>query len=95
MYDLGVSYTFHIRKKILESSLIFLWNGVLILNEKENKEACAICFEMKIPRKKKKELLWKIPSKIYGSNFIMEKTKTFFGLSIFPKFHHRDMGLVS
>ena len=56
----------------------------MILNGKENKETTAICFEIRIPKNKNKELLHKVPSKIYGSNFIMEKTKTFFGLSIFP-----------
>ena len=71
-------------KKITESSVLFLRNGVLILNGKENKEATAICFEIRIPKKKNKELLWKVPSKMYGSNFIMEKTKIFFGLSIIP-----------
>ena len=67
MYDLGVSYKFHFRKKIMESSVTFLWNGVLILNGKENKEATAICFEIRIPKKKNKELLLlqKVPSKIY------------------------------
>ena len=85
MYDLGVSYTFHFCKKNTESSVIFLRNGVLILNGKENKEARAICFEIGIPRKMNKELIRKVPSKIYGSNFIMEKKqKTFFCLSIFP-----------
>ena len=44
----------------------------------------AICFEIRIPRKKRKELLRKVPSKIYGSNFIMEKNKNIFGLSIIP-----------
>jgi hypothetical protein len=83
MYDLGVSYTFNFRKKFTESSVIFLWNCVLILNGKENKEAGAICFELRVPRKKNKEIFWKVPSKIYGIDFIMEKTKTFFGLSIF------------
>ena len=44
--------------KITELSVIFLWNnGVLICNCKENKEAGAICFEIRIPRKKNKELL--------------------------------------
>ena len=66
MYDLGVSYIFHFRKKITESSVIFLRNGVLILNGKENKEAIAICFEIRIPKKKNEELLRKVPSKIYG-----------------------------
>ena len=73
MYDLGVSYTIHFRKEITESSVIFLRNGILILNGKENNEAAAICFEIRIPKKKNKELLQKIPSKIYGSNFIMGK----------------------
>jgi hypothetical protein len=66
------------------TSVKFLRNGVLILNWKENKEAGAICFEIRIPRKKNKELLWKVPSKIYESYFIMETTKSFFGLSIIP-----------
>jgi hypothetical protein len=73
--DWGSSLTFHFQKKITESSLISLWNDVLILNWKENKEDCAICFEIRIPRKKNKELLGKVPSKIYGSYFIMEKKK--------------------
>ena len=54
MYNLDVSYTFHFRKKITESSVIFLQDGVLILNEKENKEATAICLEIRIPKKKNK-----------------------------------------
>jgi hypothetical protein len=36
-----------------ESSAIFLRNGLLIFNGKENKEAGAISFEIMIPRKKK------------------------------------------
>ena len=47
----------------------------LILNEKENKEAGAICFEIRIPRKMNKKLLWKVPQKIYGSIFIIEQNK--------------------
>ena len=47
----------------------------MILNGKENKEAGAICFDLRVPRKKNKEMFWKFPSKIYGSNFIMEKKK--------------------
>jgi hypothetical protein len=39
------------------------------------------CFEIRIPRKKDKVLLLKVPSKIYGSNFIMEKNNS---LSIIP-----------
>ena len=62
-------------KEITESSIIFLRNGVLILNWKENKEAGAICFEIRIPRKKNKELLRKVPSKIYGSYFIIKGSK--------------------
>ena len=62
MYDLGVSYTFH----NMESSVIFLQNDIFILNGKENKEASAICFEIRIPKKKNKELLRKVPSKIWG-----------------------------
>ena len=73
MYDLGVSYKFHFHKENTESSIIFLRNDVLILNGKENKEDCAICFEIRIARKKNKELLRKVPSKIYGSHLIMEK----------------------
>ena len=81
-------------KKITESSIISLWNGVLIHNGKENKEAGAIYFEISIPRKKNKESLQKVPSKIYGSNFIMEeKQNIFWFVSIF-KYHHREMGLL-
>ena len=44
MCDLDVSFTFHFRKKrFTESTVIFLQNGVLILNWKENKESGAIC----------------------------------------------------
>ena len=35
-------------------------------------------FEFRVPRKKNNKIFWKVPSKIYGSDFIMEKTKTFF-----------------
>ena len=68
MHDLGVSYT----------SVIFLRNDVLILNGKENKEASAICFEIRIPKKNNEELLREVPSKIYQ----------FVNIS---KFHHRTM----
>ena len=60
MYILGVSYTLHFHKKDTESSIIFLWNDGSILNGKENKEVSAICFEIRIPKKKNKELLSKI-----------------------------------
>ena len=76
-------------KKNTESSVKSLRNDVLILNGKENKEAGAICFELRIQRKKNKEILWKSPIK----NFIMEKTKTFFGLSIFPNIITERWGL--
>ena len=33
------------------------WNGVLIVERKENMEAGAICFEVKIPRKKQR-IIW-------------------------------------
>ena len=59
----------------MELSVIFLWNGVLILNGKKNKEATAICFYLMIPKEKSKELLRKVPSKIYESKFIMEKNE--------------------
>ena len=36
MWDLGFPFTFHFRIKNTESSIIFLWNVVLILNWKEN-----------------------------------------------------------
>ena len=72
----------------------FLRDSVLILNGKENKEAGAICFELRVPRKKNNEIFWKVPSKIYGSHFIMEKNKNiwFFNNS---EYHHREMGLKS
>ena len=70
-YDLGVSYTFHFHKKNMESSLIFSRNDVLIHNGKENKEATTICIEIRILKKKNKELLRKVPSNIYEG--IMEK----------------------
>ena len=83
MYDLGISYTFNFGKKKHGIIRNIFSECVLILNGKENKEAGAICFELRIPRKKSKEIFWKVPL-VYGINLIMEKTKTFFGLSIFP-----------
>ena len=82
-------------KRNTESSVIFLWNDVLILNGKENKEATAICFEIRIPKKKNKELLRKVPSKIYGSIFIMEKTQKKFWFVNISEYHHRAMGLMT
>ena len=76
----------------MESSVIFLGNGVLILNGKENKETTAICFEIRHPKKKNKELFRKVPSKIYGSNFTMEKTKNKFWFINISEYHHPEMG---
>ena len=53
-------------------------------NGKENKEASAICFEVRILEKKKEELLWKVPSKIYEVISLWKKTKEKNGLLIFP-----------
>ena len=96
MYDLGVSYTFHFHKKITESSIISLRNDVLILNGKENKEATAICFEIRIPKKKNKELLRKVPSKIYEVILLWKKILKKNGLLIFPNNGaHEAMSLLS
>ena len=92
MHDLGVSYTFHFHKKNTESSIIFLQNGVFILNEKENKEATVICFEIRVPKKKKKELLRKITSKVYEVILLWKRTKKKFGLSIFPNIITKQWG---
>ena len=62
-------------KKNTESPVMILRNDVLILNGKENKEASAICFEIRIPKKKNKELLLKVPSKIYEVISLWKKTK--------------------
>ena len=82
-------------KKNTESSVVCLRNDILILNEKENKEATAICFEKRIPRKKNKKLLRKVPSKIYGSNFIMEKNEKKIWFLNISEHHLRTMGLKS
>ena len=78
-------------KKIMESSVIFLQNGVLILNWKKNKEAGPIWFEIRIPRKKNKEKLWKFMEVIS----LWKKPKTFFGLSIIPNIITEKWGLWS
>ena len=65
----------------------------MILNGKENKKASAICFEIRIPKKKKKVLLWKISSKNYGNYFIMEK-KHFWFVNNYD-YHYREMGLMT
>ena len=80
-------------KKNTESSVIFLRNDVLILNGKENKEASAICFEIRIPKKKNKELLRKVPSKIYEVILLWKKTRKNFGLLIFPNIITEQWGL--
>ena len=77
-------YTFHFHKKNTESSVIILWNDVLILNGKENKEASAICFEIRILKKKNKESFQKVPSKVYEVILLWKKPKEKFGLLIFP-----------
>ena len=73
---------------------MILRNHVLILNGKENNEATAICFEIKISKKKKYELSRKVPSKIYGSNFIMKNNKTKFWFVDISDHPHREMGLM-
>ena len=78
----------------MESSVIFLRNDVLIFNGKENKEASAVCFEVRIPKKKNEELLRKVPSKIYEIISLWKKTKKRFGLLIFQKYHHQTIGLL-
>ena len=65
----------------------------MILNEKENKEATAICFEKRILKKKNKELLGKVSSKIYGSNSIMEKTQKKIWFLNISEYHLRTIGL--
>ena len=82
-------------KKITESSVIFLWNCVLILNGKENKEATAICFEIRIPEKNNEELLRKVPSKIYEVILLWKKNKKKIGLLIFPNIITEQWGLFS
>ena len=76
----------------MESSIIFLRNDVLILNGKENKEASAICFEIRIPKKKNKELLRKVQTKTYEVILLWKKTKNNFGLLIFPNFITEQWG---
>ena len=76
MYDFGVSCTFHFhKKKNTELSVIFLRNDVLILNRKENKEARAISFEIRILKKNNEELLRKVPSKIYEVILLWKKNE--------------------
>jgi hypothetical protein len=88
---LDVSYTFNLNKKNTASSVILLRTDVLILNGKENKEASAICFEIRIPKKKNEELLRRVPSKIYG--VILKKRKKN-GLLIFPNIITKQWGYI-
>ena len=74
-------------KKNTESSVIFLRNGVLILNGKENKQATAICFEIRNSKKENKELLRRVPWKIYGNNLIMDTNRKYFWFVDISKYH--------
>jgi hypothetical protein len=56
----------------------------VILNGKDNKEASVICFEIRIPKKKNKELLRNVPSKIYELILLWKKKRKKIGLLIFP-----------
>ena len=94
MCDLSIYFTFHLKKNT-ESSVTFLRNDVLILNGKENTEATAICFEIRIPKKKNKELLQKVPSKNLWSNFIMEKKSKRMWFVNISEYHQQTMGLLS
>ena len=82
-------------RKITEPSVMFLQNGVLILNWKENMKAGTICFKIMIPSKKNKEILRKVQSKIYGSYFIMEINKNIFWFVNYFEYHHQEMGLMA
>ena len=77
----------------MESSVIFLRNGVLVLNGKENNEATEICFEIRIPKKKNKELLLKVPSKIYEVILLWKRRKKKSGLLIFLNIITEQWGL--
>ena len=79
MCYLGVSFIFHFRKKTTESTVIFLWSGVLNLNWKENKMAGAICFEIMIPRKKNKEFCTESPIKNLWRLFYCGKKLFYYG----------------
>ena len=65
----------------------------MILNGKENKEASAICFEIRIPKKNNEELLWKVPSKIYEVISLWKKPKKN-GFVNISEYHHQTMGLL-
>ena len=61
-----------------------LRNGVLFLNGKENKKATAICFQIRIPKKKTRNYYGKSHQKFMEVILLWKKTKTFFDLSIIP-----------
>ena len=67
----------------------------MILNGKENKEASAICFEIRIPKKKNKESLRKVPSKIYEVISLWKKNGKKFWFVNISEYHHRTMGLLT
>ena len=90
---MGIPYTFHFnKKKNTESSVIFLRNDVLF--REENKEASAICFEIRIPKKKDDELLRKVPSKIYEVILSWKKKLKKNWFVNISEYHHRTMGLL-
>ena len=95
MYILGVSYTLHFHKKDTESSVIFFLNDVLILNGKKDKEASAICFEIRSPKKKKEELLRKVPSKLYEIIILWKKNQKKNWFVDISKYYHRTIRLLS
>ena len=64
------------------------------LDRKENKEAGAIYFEIRISKKKNKEILWKVPSKIYEVILLWKKTKKKKWFVNISEYHHRTMGLM-
>ena len=67
-------------------------SAVFRVNERENKKATAISLEIRILKKKNKELLRKVPSKMYESNFIMERNKKRIWFVNISEYHH-EMGL--
>ena len=67
---------------------------MMILNGKENKEASAMCFEIRIPKKNNKELLRKVPAKIYKVILLWKITKKKFWFVNISEYHHRTTGLL-
>ena len=55
-------------------------------------EASAICLEKNILKKKNKELLRKVPSKIYEVILLWKKSGKKFGLLIFPNIITKQWG---